>query len=152
MQSARSRPRRAAPSAYTSGRLADSLHRCYFRKEPIPMRKTIMTLVALIASASLAVAQETTGTISGQVIDSQGLAVPGVAVTITGTQGAKTVTTDAEGRFDVPFLTPGRYTVRAELQGFKAVEQSNVTVGLGQTVQLPISMSVGGVTEDRKST
>lgn len=111
------------------------------------MRKTIMILAALLAAASLAAAQETTGTIAGQVIDSQGLAVPGVAVTVTGAQGTKTVTSDAEGRFAVPFLTPGRYTVRAELQGFKAVEQSNVTVALGQSVQLPITMSVGGVTE-----
>jgi len=80
------------------------------------MRKTFMMLAALLAMTSLAVAQETTGTISGQVVDSQGLAVPDAAVTITGAQGANTVTTDAEGRFDVPFLTPGRYLVRAELE------------------------------------
>ena len=62
-------------------------------------------------------------------------------------QGAKTTVTDAEGRFNLPFLTPGVYGVRAELQGFKAIERGNVTVSLGQTIDLPLTMEVGGLTE-----
>ena len=46
--------------------------------------------------------------------------MPGATVTITGPQGSQTFTADAEGRFNAPFLTPGTYAVRAELQGFKA--------------------------------
>src|SRR5262249_45051915 len=91
--------------------------------------------------------QETTGTISGQVVDTQGLAIPGASVIVTGSQGTKTVTTSGDGRFDIPFLTPGQYAVRAELQGFKPVEQKGITVGLGQTVNLPLKMEVGGVSE-----
>jgi outer membrane receptor for Fe3+-dicitrate len=94
-----------------------------------------------------AFAQGTTGAIAGRIADAQGLAVPGVTVTVTGPQGAKTVVTDAEGRFSVPFLTPGAYVVRAELAGFKAVEQPNVTVSLGQNVDLSLKMEVGGLTE-----
>src|SRR5882672_6346181 len=82
-----------------------------------------VTIAALIAVAIPAFAQETTGTIKGRIVDAQGLAVPGATVTVTGPQGAKTTVTDAEGRFNFPFLTPGVYAVRAELQGFKAVEQ-----------------------------
>src|SRR6185436_19220013 len=41
----------------------------------------------------------------------------------------------------------GVYTVRGELQGFKAVEQGGVTVSLGQTVDLPLKMEVVGITE-----
>ena len=73
--------------------------------------------------------------------------MPGAAVTVTGPQGTQTFTSDAEGRFNAPFLTPGTYTVRAELQGFKAVEQKNVVVRLGQRVELPVTMEVGGLTE-----
>ena len=47
----------------------------------------------------------------------------------------------------MPFLVPGTYTVRSELQGFKPVERQNVTVGLGQTVDLNLKMDVGGLTE-----
>jgi outer membrane receptor protein involved in Fe transport len=111
------------------------------------MRQMAMVIAVLLAGTISAFGQETTGTMRGQVVDAQGLAIPGVTVTITGTQGVKTVTSDGEGRFDVPFLTPGRYAVKAELQGFQAVEQQDVTIGLGQTVNLPLKMQVGGLTE-----
>ena len=75
--------------------------------------------LALTGSAS---AQETTGTLTGKLTDAQGLAVPGATVTVTGPQGARSFVTDAEGLFRAPFLVPGAYDVRAELQGFKAVE------------------------------
>src|SRR4051812_36358548 len=106
-----------------------------------------VAIAALLALAMPAFAQETTGSVRGRISDAQGLAVPGATVTVTGPQGAKTTTTDSEGRFSVPFLTPGSYTVRGELQGFKAVEQKNVTVSLGQSVDLPLKMEVGGVSE-----
>ena len=49
--------------------------------------------------------------------------------------------------FRMPFLTPGIYDVRAELQGFKAVEQQAVTVSLGQTTTVNMQLEVGGLTE-----
>ena len=104
-------------------------------------------ILALLLHAGGVLAQETTGSITGAVVDPQGLAVPGVTITVTGAQGAKTAVTEASGRFNVPFLVPGTYTVRSELQGFKPVERQNVTVGLGQTVELNLKMDVGGLTE-----
>jgi len=111
------------------------------------MRTFALLLAFVIACAGVARGQETTGTINGRVTDAQGLAVPGVSVTVTGAQGAKQATTDSEGRFSVPFLTPGRYDVRAELSGFKVVEQKGVTVALGQALDLPLKLEVGGVSE-----
>src|SRR5437667_9142081 len=92
-------------------------------------------------------AQSTAGTIAGRIVDAQGLALPGVVVTVTGPQGAKSATSDAEGRFNLPFLTPGMYGVHAELQGFKTIEQSAIQVRLDQTVDLPLTMEVGALTE-----
>jgi hypothetical protein len=103
--------------------------------------------VLLVFAATAARAQQTTGTISGRVVDGQGLAVPGVTVTVTGGQGAKTAVTDADGRYNVPFLTPGAYALRAELQGFKAVDRGGLDVRLGQTVDVPVTLEVGAVTE-----
>ncbi|HUL99649.1 MAG TPA: carboxypeptidase-like regulatory domain-containing protein, partial [Mycobacterium sp.] len=110
-------------------------------------RISALFLAFVLAVAGLASAQATTGTISGRVVDGQGLAVPGASVTVTGPQGAKTTTTDSTGRFSVPFLIPGAYDVKAELQGFKTWEQKNVTVRLEQTVDLSVTMAVGGLTE-----
>jgi Carboxypeptidase regulatory-like domain/TonB dependent receptor/TonB-dependent Receptor Plug Domain len=116
------------------------------------LRQHALAAIALFAAAAMAFssgvsAQETTGTLRGRIVDPQGLALPGVTVTVTGPQGTKTATTEADGRFNLPFLTPGAYTVRAELQGFKAAEQRNVNISLGQTVDLPLKMELGGVTE-----
>src|SRR5678816_1434424 len=107
-------------------------------------RVSALLLAFVLACTGLASAQGTTGTISGRIVDAQGLAVPGATVTVTGPQGTRTAVTDSEGRFNVPFLTPGTYTLRAELQGFKTFEQRGVVVRLEQTVDLPIRMEVGG--------
>jgi outer membrane receptor protein involved in Fe transport len=110
-------------------------------------RVSALLLACVLASTGLASAQGTTGTISGRILDSQGLAVPGATVTVTGPQGMRNAVTDSEGRFNVPFLTPGTYSLRAELQGFKTFEQRAIVVRLEQTVDLPITMQVGGLTE-----
>ena len=104
-------------------------------------------IVLLLTIAAPALAQETTGTITGVIVDPQGLAVPGVTVTITGAQGTKTAVTESTGRFTVPFLVPGTYAVRSELQGFRPVERQDVIVRLGQTVELDLKMQVGGLAE-----
>jgi hypothetical protein len=55
--------------------------------------------------------------------------------------------TDGDGRFSSPFLTPGTYTVRAELQGFKAAEARNIVISLDTTTTINLKMEVGGLTE-----
>jgi Carboxypeptidase regulatory-like domain/TonB-dependent Receptor Plug Domain len=109
----------------------------------------VVVIIAFIACSvgGRAGAQDTTGTISGRIVDAQGLAMPGVTVTATGSQGVKTALTDVEGRFTLPFLTPGPYAVRAELQGFTPVDRSEVPVRLGQTVEMPLTMQIGGLEE-----
>ena len=109
-------------------------------------RMVAVALFVFIVSGS-ALAQETTGALSGRVIDAQDLPVPGATVTVTGPQGVKSAATDGDGHFAVPFLTPGAYDVRIELQGFRTIERKGVAVALGQTVSLPVTMEVGAVAE-----
>src|SRR5262245_53026061 len=96
----------------------------------------------VLGSAAELAAQETTGQIVGRMVDSQSLPMPGVTVTATGPQGQKFEITDGDGRFTVPFLTPGLYQLRAELQGFKTLEKNDITVSLGQTVNLAFQLDV----------
>jgi hypothetical protein len=112
-------------------------------------RLSIVVIISLIACsiAGRAAAQDTTGVISGRIVDGQALALPGVTVKATGAQGAKTTNTDGEGRFTIPFLTPGLYVVQAELVGFKPVDQSDVQVRLGQAVELLLTMQIGEMKE-----
>jgi outer membrane receptor protein involved in Fe transport len=102
----------------------------------------------LLGALQPAFAQETTGTLTGHVIDAQGLAVPGAKITITGGQGVKSVTSDAQGRFSVPFLTPGAYTVRAEKNGFAPAEQKNVAVSIGTPIDVSVKLELETVSEN----
>jgi len=108
----------------------------------------VMIVAAITCSVAVrAAAQDTTGTIAGRIADAQGLAISGATITATGPQGAKTTTTDGNGRFTVPFLTPGAYSVRAELNGFVSVDRGGVDVRLGQTIELALTLNVGAVSE-----
>ena len=110
--------------------------------------KCLLTTVCLVLAAALVQAQETTtGSIAGRVADAQGLAIPGATVTVTTPQGPRTFTTDAEGAFFAPFLTPGMYEVKVELQGFRTLDRQNIEVRLGQRVDLTLPLQVGPLTE-----
>lgn len=113
------------------------------------IRYRLLWAVALVlASSSFASAQETTsGSIQGDVVDSQGAPMPGAAVTITSAQGTKTYVTDSSGRFFAPFLVPGTYGIRVELSGFSAVERKGIDVRLGQRVSLDFTLNVGEIAE-----
>jgi hypothetical protein len=110
------------------------------------MKSLSVFIIAVILATPLA-AQETTGAIAGRIVDAQGLPVPGVTVTATGAQGSKGAVTDSDGRFTVPFLVPGDYSVHAELLGFSPADRGVVQVRLGQTTDIPLTMAVGALTE-----
>jgi hypothetical protein len=87
----------------------------------------------LALPASLCLAQ-TTGDITGRVLDEQGGVLPGVAVEARGPafQGARTSVTDGTGAYRLVLLPPGVYKVTASLPGFAKTE-GTVTVALGKT-------------------
>src|ERR1700716_3526688 len=102
-------------------------------------------VVALCAAPAFA---QTSGRIVGTIEDAQGAVLPGVTVTVTSPQlqGANTVVTDATGQFRFPSLPPGMYHVKAELAGFKSVD-NDVRVTIDQTITLPMKMAVAGLAE-----
>jgi hypothetical protein len=118
-----------------------------FKGEVMRGRTIAALSVFVLMASSAAFAQEITGAVRGRVADAQGGAMPGVTVTAIGAQGSKTAVTDTEGRYNIPFLTPGIYNIRGELQGFKTVTQEGAVVGLGQTIEVPLKMEIGGITE-----
>ncbi len=110
--------------------------------------KWVFIIVCVLSSAASARAQETTtGSIAGRVVDAQGLAVPGATVTVITPQGPRTFTSDGDGAFFAPFLTPGTYEVTVELQGFRTLDRQNIDVRLGQRVELTLPLQVGPLTE-----
>jgi hypothetical protein len=94
-------------------------------------------------------AQRDLGTVAGTVTDPSGLAVPNAKVTITevATNLSYVVNTSSAGEYVRPALKPGIYTVAAEAQGFRRVEQANVVVTAGDRIGVNLSLAVGNVTE-----
>jgi hypothetical protein len=65
-------------------------------------------------------AQIITATLTGAVHDPQRAAVPAAALTVTSVETAQTraATSDSEGRYSVPFLAPGTYSLPVTAKGF----------------------------------
>ena len=117
----------------------------------ISTHRTIWSL-ALLTVALIAVpafAQLGTGSIEGVVLDQTGAVVPGTRVTVRNlTTGAERVlTSDSGGRYRAVNLAPGTYTVRAEISGFQPVERTGITVTVGSTTTVDISLSVAAAAE-----
>ena len=110
---------------------------------------TLCAVALLVGYASSAFAQATTGELTGRVIDGAGAVVPGAAVTLrSGETGlVRTAVTNEGGEYLFVSVPPGRYTVEAELQGFKKVERPDVSIGVGTRQTLALTLEVGNVTE-----
>ncbi|HEY2434749.1 MAG TPA: TonB-dependent receptor [Vicinamibacterales bacterium] len=111
---------------------------------------TVLALAAGLCVVPNSVsAQAVTGTLLGNITDSSGGAVPGVTVTATEVQTnvARTVVTNESGVFLFSSLTNGKYTVTAELQGFKKIIRQNVLVDVNTTIRVDMALEVGNMTE-----
>jgi hypothetical protein len=106
-------------------------------------------LVLALASSLFAQSQAMNGTIEGVVRDPTGAVLAGVTVTVTsvdtGTQ--RTPVTDGTGTYRALLLPLGSYRVKAELDGFKTVERTGVSLSAGQTAVIDFTLTVGGISE-----
>ena len=107
------------------------------------------TLAMVVVFAAGAAAQgNPTGTISGQVLDTDRLPVPGVSVTAVSPalQGVRTAITSGNGDYIIPFLPAGDYDVTFELQGFQtATHRMGVT--MAEALPLNVTLTVASVAE-----
>lgn len=94
-------------------------------------------------------AQISGATLSGTVTDQSGSAVPNAQITVTdvGKQISRPVTTDSDGFYTVPNLTPGTYEVKVTATGFSTKVQSGIGLTVGAKQVLNISLAVGAITE-----
>ena len=53
----------------------------------------------------------------------------------------------AEGSYFASQLVPGRYRIAAKLEGFKALDRRGITLTVGQTTTLDLTLEVGGLAE-----
>jgi Carboxypeptidase regulatory-like domain/TonB-dependent Receptor Plug Domain len=107
-----------------------------------------------LALTSAVFAQGGRAEINGTIFDQAKALLPGVTVTVTeeNTGLSRTGVTSGDGRFVIPTLVPGTYTVRAELPGFQTTTQTGVVLNVGQELTINLTLQVGGITEEVKVT
>lgn len=96
-----------------------------------------------------AVGQETRGEIVGLVMDAQGAVVTGASVSVRNIKTGDSVplTTNETGYYEARLLIPGAYEITAQANGFKRVVREGIQLGLGERVQINLTMELGAVSE-----
>jgi Carboxypeptidase regulatory-like domain len=85
--------------------------------------------------------------ISGQVVDSSGAAVPGAAITLLNadTQVKLNTVSDAKGAFILPPVAPGQYQVTVTATGYTTWVESSIALEVGEKHELNPVLTVGSV-------
>ncbi len=103
----------------------------------------------VVFSVQAALAQVTTGSISGIVRDTTGAVLPGTTITVRhlDTGVSRTLVTDDQGRYHVPNLGLGNYEVQASLAGFQTEVRGGITLTIGREAIVDFTLRVGEITE-----
>jgi len=103
----------------------------------------------LVFSGTVARSQTSgAGSIAGSVVDASQAVIPGASVKITNvdTGVSHAYETNSVGLYTAPFLQPGHYKVSATSTGLGTVEAKNLTLQVGQTLTVDLSLSVKSTT------
>ena len=81
----------------------------------------VITILLLHGVAAVALAQDVTARIDGQVVDPAGAVVTNATVTLTNTKTgeARTVQSNDSGQYTLTLIPPGTYDLSVKAQGFK---------------------------------
>jgi len=114
------------------------------------VKRSIAALcLALAVNGSMALAQTPTATVTGQVRDSSGAAVPGARVVARNIQTniEREAVTSENGDYTIPLLNVGEYQVSVEKQGFKKAVQTGLVLQVDQKARLDFTLQIGQVSE-----
>ena len=108
-----------------------------------------ITVLILAFATSSANAQDTTGTILGNITDPSGASVQDAEVTVTNTATniMRSVKTTGTGAFTVPNLDPGTYSIVIKMAGFQQTNISDIQLSAGDRRRADASLVVGGANE-----
>src|SRR6267142_5332419 len=113
------------------------------------LKSIAAALLFVIISASLMVAQTSTGEVNGTVNDPNGAAVPGAVIKLINqaTKIETQVSASQSGYFTFVNIKPGAYVLRVEVPGFKRAETHPFDVGVSVTVTQNVALTVGDIAE-----
>ncbi len=111
------------------------------------MMRVVLCLCALLCVCSPFVLGQATGSFSGTVSDNSGAVLSGAKVTVTAqaTNISREAATDDTGRFLIPLLGVGDYTVHVEAVGFKPAEAKDVRLQIDEHRELDFKLVLASV-------
>lgn len=112
-------------------------------------KRLLLLFVSVVFLATQALAQTTTGLITGTITDNSGAVIPNTKVTAVnnGTGISATAESRSDGIYLFPQLLPGTYTVTATKQGFATKKNSNVVLQVNGSVTLNFELQVGAASQ-----
>ena len=130
----------------TDALLCHSLNTTFMSKT---LSRSLVGLHAVLFCASIALCQDPTGTLEGQISDSSGGMVPNAEVTITNPSTGFTGTqrSSAIGSFHFSYLPVGSYSLHVSVKGFASGDTSNIRVDVNRVVNLPVTLAIAGAKE-----
>src|SRR5438874_2981990 len=114
------------------------------------MRRLMVGICILLATASMSFSQSDRGTVTGTVSDATGAVIPGASVVATNTETAakyETISTET-GNYTLSQLPAGVYQLSVELPGFKKYVRQGITVLVAQTLRIDVGLEVGAATDE----
>lgn len=110
------------------------------------IRLRLLFLSAILASSAFSYGQGTltTASVTGRVLDPSGAAVPQATVVAqeVATNQARSIQTDAQGRFRIPFLPVGAYRFTTHPSGFSETARE-IQLTVGAAFDLTLQLSIG---------
>jgi hypothetical protein len=113
--------------------------RVWMRLQTLLVALVALVLVGIVPRAAIA---QNVGTIRGTVTDPSAAVVPNAKVVATGNGVTRTVNSDGQGRYTLPNMPPGQYTIRADAKGFVTYVKPDVDVPAGQASSLDIALQI----------
>jgi len=100
-----------------------------------------MAAMCSLLFAGSGFAQIQSGNVYGKVQAKDGSVLPGVTVVLTGVAAPQTTYTDAQGNFRFLNLSPGTYSLKAELAGYGTATRSGIGVRLGASSDVTMTLN-----------
>src|SRR5579875_1925903 len=106
----------------------------------------LLVLQVILFSRSLALCQDPTGALEGQVSDPSGALIPHAAVTITNSATGFTASQQSSesGTFRFSYLPVGSYRLLVSVKGFSSYNATNIHVDVDRVVNLPVKLMLAG--------
>src|ERR1700761_2118751 len=121
----------------------------FSRKIKITWTVVLLLLTFSLGKQSLLAQAIGGGQIQGTVTDETGSAVSGATVDVIQTDSGlhRTVTSGADGGYNLPSLPVGPYTLKVTAAGFSTYDQSGIVIQVGNQLRVDVKLQVGGVAQ-----